>query len=128
MLSEAGIFNIKVNRVLAPNYECGEMTFKIRFLKIANFHRKTPFFKEVEILLCNQQEKVENLKKNLGERYRSTGEFENLVFVSSIELPSMRYNAEHTINKLIERVNFAECYKAKRKESLSLWNRLILIR
>ena len=99
-----------------------------RFLKTANFHRKTPFFKEVEILLCNQQEKVENLKKNLGERYRSTGEFENLVFVSSIELPSMRYNAEHTINKLIERVNFAECYKAKRKESLSLWNRLILIR
>lgn len=106
---------IEVNQALASNYEDGVKTLRLGSLKTANSHRKIPFFKDTEAMLRSQQEKVEKLKRDLGTRYRSTGEFEDLVFVSSMGSPCMRYNAEHTINKLIERINFAESYKAKRE-------------
>ena len=60
----------------------------------------------------SQKEKQNTLKKELKDRYRSTGEFEDLVFCTSMGSPISRYVAEKEINKVVAAINYEETINA----------------
>ena len=62
--------------------------------KTHNSYRKIPFFGEAEEMLLQQKAKTDNLKKALGNRFRATGEYADLVFVTTMGSPVLRYHAE----------------------------------
>ena len=69
---------------------------------------------EQQILLLKEQ--VDFLKRELKDRYRGKGEFEDLVFVTTMGSPLIRHNAEKTINKVVDSINTKEAYEAKREQ------------
>lgn len=103
---------IEVNQALTTQYEKGVKTLKLGDLKTLNSHRRIPFLKDVEGCLKTQCDKVAMLKKSLGSRYRGTGEFEDCVFVTNMGSPCTRYNAQRTINTLVDNINVVESLMA----------------
>ena len=75
-------------------------------LKTQNSYRRIPFIGEVEEMLKSQKAKQRVLKKNLKDRYRATGEFEDVVFCTTMGSPVTRYIAEKEINKVVDAINF----------------------
>ena len=65
---------------------------------------------DVEQMLLDQKKKQKELKKNLGKRYRSEGEFADLVFMTSMGGPIIRNVAEKECNKVVKSINDQEAY------------------
>ena len=103
---------INVNRSLSCNYEKGVKKIRLVSPKTYNSYRKIPFIGEVEEMLLAQREKQKKLKKELGERYRGTGEFEDLVFITSMGSPVLRYHAEKECKKVVKKINEEEAIKS----------------
>lgn len=99
---------INVRQSLACNYSKGIKKQHLTTLKTQNSYRKIPFIGDVEEMLKNQKAKQKQLKKDLKDRYRSTGEFENLVFITTMGSPVSRYVAEKEINKVVVSINYEE--------------------
>lgn len=87
---------------------------KFGAVKKINSYRKVPFMGKLEKILKDQRRKQGMLQKELGERYRSTGEFADLVFVTSMGALVARYSAEKQINTIKKEVNAVEEIKAKK--------------
>ncbi len=105
---------IHVRQSLISSYSNGVKTLKISTLKTKNSYRKIPFMKDVETMLRRQKKKVEDSKKHMGIRWRNDESiYGDLVFVSSMGSPMMRYNAQKAINAVVHNINFEEAYKAK---------------
>uniref|UniRef100_UPI0035226C3D tyrosine-type recombinase/integrase n=8 Tax=Enterocloster clostridioformis TaxID=1531 RepID=UPI0035226C3D len=85
-------------------------------LKTTNSYRKIPFMGQVKEMFLQQKEQVDFLKRELKDRYRGKGEFEDLVFVTTMGSPLIRHNAEKTINKVVDSINTKEAYEAKREQ------------
>ncbi len=75
---------ININRSLSCQYESGVKTVRLTAPKTHNSYRKIPFMGEAEEMFLSQKKKQEKIKKELGKRYRSDGEFLDLVFVTSM--------------------------------------------
>lgn len=71
---------------------------------------------QVKEMFLQQKEQVDFLKRELKDRYRGKGEFEDLVFVTTMGSPLIRHNAEKTINKVVDSINTKEAYEAKREQ------------
>ncbi|MCI8727875.1 MAG: phage integrase family protein [Hungatella sp.] len=71
---------------------------------------------QVKEMFFQQKEQVDLLKRELKDRYRGKGEFEDLVFVTTMGSPLIRHNAEKTINKVVDSINTKEAYEAKREQ------------
>lgn len=65
---------------------------------------------EIEEMLLSQRKKQQELKKELGNRYRSTDEFADLVFVTSMGSPATRYIVEKECNNIVKAINEEEAY------------------
>lgn len=104
-----------MNRSISCQYEDGEKKLRLTTPKMQNSYRQIPFFGEAEEMLRSQQKKVKTLKETLGRRWRTTGEYENLVFVTTMGSPVLRHHAEKEIKKVLERINGAEEFEAARE-------------
>ena len=71
--------------------------------KTVNSIRTIPFLGEMEEILMSQKRKQDRLREELGNRFRSEGEFEDLVFTTSMGSPCVRYIVQKEIDKYLRR-------------------------
>ena len=107
---------ININRSLSCQYESGVKTVRLTAPKTHNSYRKIPFMGEAEEMLLSQKKKQEKIKKELGKRYRSDGEFSDLVFVTSMGSPVFRHHAEKEVKKVVKAINEQEAYDSVREQ------------
>ena len=107
---------ININRSLSCEYYEGEKRIKLTSPKTHNSYRRIPFMGEAEQMLLSQKKKQDRLKKELGKRYRSTGEFADLVFVTSMGSPVLRYHAERECKKVVKAINEQEAFDSVREK------------
>lgn len=107
---------LHINRSLSCQYEYGEKILRLTTPKTHNSYRKIPFFGEAEEMFQSQKDKVASLKKTLGKRWRATGEYEDLVFVTTMGSPVLRYHAEKEIKKIIKQINEQEAFDSVREQ------------
>ena len=67
-------------------------------------------------LFLAQKKKQDKIKKELGKRYRSDGEFADLVFVTSMGSSVLRYHAEKECKKVVKAINEAEAFESVREQ------------
>lgn len=107
---------ININRSLSCEYESGVKTVRLTKPKTHNSYRKIPFMGEAEEMLLSQKKKQNKIKKELGKRYRSDGEFSDLVFVTSMGSPVFRYHAEKEVKKVVKAINEQEAFESVREQ------------
>lgn len=107
---------ININRSLSCEYESGVKTVRLTKPKTHNSYRKIPFMGEAEEMLLSQKKKQNKIKKDLGKRYRSNGEFLDLVFVTSMGSPVFRYHAEKEVKKVVKAINEQEAFDSVREQ------------
>lgn len=101
---------INVNRSLHCSYEKGVKRMVMTSPKTQNSYRKIPFMGNTEEMLLSQKKKQDAIKKELGNRYRSDGDFSDLVFTTTMGSPILRYHAEKECKKAIKAINLQEAY------------------
>ena len=94
---------ITIKGSLSCQYCEGVKRMMITSPKTVNSIRTIPFLGEMEEILISQKKKQERLKKELGDRFRSDGEFEDIVFTTSMGSPCVRYIVQKEINKYLAR-------------------------
>lgn len=104
-------FNL--NQALMCEYENGIKRIEFTTLKTPNSYRKIPFMGGVEEMLKQWKKKQQKEKKRLGHRWRSQGEFEDLVFTTSLGSPVIRHVAQKEINNIVKNINEKEKFEAK---------------
>ena len=107
---------ININRSLSCVYHEGVKTIRLTTPKTHNSYRKIPFMGEVEEMLLSQKKKQDRLRKELGKRYRSDGDFADLVFVTSMGSPVLRYHAEKECKKVVKAINEQEAFESVKEQ------------
>lgn len=105
---------IDITHSLSCDYNSGEKKMLLTTPKTFNSYRKIPFMGDCEQILLEQKEKGVELKKRMGKRYRGTGEYENMVFTTSMGSPVIRHIAEKEVNKVVEQINERRSYEAQK--------------
>lgn len=103
---------ISIQRSLSCSYYNGVKRELLVTPKTINSMREIPFIGEMEDILQSQKKKQIQLKKELGSRWRSKEEFENLIFTTSMGSPCTRYIVEKEIKKVIKRLKEKEAVAA----------------
>ena len=67
-------------------------------------------------MFLKQKEKTDHLKKALGNRWRATGEYADLVFVTTMGSPVLRYHAEKEIKKVVKEINEQEAFESVQEQ------------
>lgn len=109
---------IYIKRSLSCQYEHGEKKMRLTTPKTHNSYRTIPFMGEAEEMFKAQKKKQDKIKKELGKRYRSDGEFADLVFTTSMGSPVLRYHAEKEIKKVVKAINEREAFESVRENRL----------
>lgn len=99
---------ICINRSLSCNYCNGVKREMLVSPKTVNSIRQIPFLGEMEEILESQREKQIKLKQELGDRWRSEKEFEDLIFTTGMGSPCSRYIVQKEIKKAIKRMREKE--------------------
>lgn len=107
---------IHINQSLSCNYEKGVKKMCLTTPKTHNSYRKIPFMGEVKEMFLAQKKKQDKIKRELGKRYRCEGEFADLVFVTSMGSPVLRYHAEKECKKVVKAINEAEAFDSVREQ------------
>lgn len=107
---------IYINRSLSCEYNEGIKTLRLTEPKTHNSYRKIPFMGEAEEMFLSQKKKQDKLKKELGKRYRGNDEFADLVFITSMGSPVLRYHAEKEVKKVVKAINEREAYEAVKEQ------------
>ena len=107
---------ININRSLSCQYESGVKTVRLTAPKTHNSYRKIPFMGEAEEMFISQKKKQDKIKKELGKRYRSDGEFLDLVFVTSMGSPVFRHHAEKEVKNVVKAINEHEAFDSVREQ------------
>ena len=107
---------LRINRSLSCQYEYGKKMLRLLSPKTHNSYRRIPFFGEAEEMLLQQKAKTDCLKKALGNRFRATGEYADLVFVTTMGSPVLRYHAEKEIKKVVKEINEQEAFESVQEQ------------
>ncbi len=75
-----------------------------------------PFMGEAKEMFLAQKKKQDKIRRELGKRYRCEGEFADLVFVTSMGSPVLRYHAEKECKKVVKAINEAEAFDSVREQ------------
>lgn len=111
---------ININRSLSCQYVKGDKQIRLTTPKTHNSYRKIPFMGEAEEMLLAQKKKQDKLKKELGNRYRAVGEYSDLVFVTSMGSPVLRYHAEKECKKVVKAINEEEAFNSVRERRVPI--------
>lgn len=109
---------IHINNALSCNYYKGEKREMLVAPKTISSVRTIPFIGEMEDILNSQLQKQKKLRKDLGKRFRSTGELKDIVFCSSMGGTCSRYIVEKEIKKVLKRMNEQEAVRAVEENRL----------
>lgn len=104
---------INIKRSLSCNYEKGVKSMYFTSPKTVNSYRMIPFIGNMENVLLSQLKKQTNKKEELGNRYRGKGDYEDLVFTTSMGSPVIRHIAEKECKKVVKKINEVELRMAK---------------
>lgn len=104
---------IHVNRSLHCQYHNGVKTQVMTDPKTVNSFRSIPFMGEVEEMLKSWKVKQNGLKKALGSRWRVQGDYDDVVFTSSMGSLITRYIVEKEINKIVANVNAKRLFEGR---------------
>ena len=107
---------VHVRQSLSCSYNSGVKTMLLTKPKTPNSVRDIPFMGECELMLRSQLKKVQGLRKQLGDRWRSEGEFDNSVFVTTMGSPVTRHVAEKQVKRVIQEINHAEMISAMKEK------------
>ena len=107
---------IHVSKSLMCQYEDGNKILRVTTPKTVNSFRTIPFLGKVEEAFITQKKKQDELKRDLGGRWRSA-EFGNLVFTSTMGSPIIRHLLEKDINKVVKTINSIRLMEATRTGS-----------
>lgn len=107
---------INIKRSLSCQYESGVKTVRLTAPKTHNSYRRIPFMGEAEEMFLSQKKKQDKIKKELGKRYRSDGEFWDLVFVTSMGSPVFRHHAEKEVKKVVKEINEQEAFDSVKEQ------------
>lgn len=99
---------ISIERALSCSYCEGKKREMLVSPKTVNSVRKIPFIGEMKEILKSQKRKQDELRKELGARWRGKGELSDLVFTTGMGSPCSRYIVEKEIKKVIKRINEKE--------------------
>lgn len=94
---------IHVRTSLMCQYDEGVKTQKMTSPKTVNSERIIPFIENTEELLLAQKDKIEKLKKRLGNRWRADSS--DIVFANTMGNYCIRHIVEKEINKIVEHIN-----------------------
>ena len=103
---------ICINRSLSCSYCNGVKREILVSPKTVNSIRQVPFLGEMDEILESQREKQIKLKKELGVRWRSGEEFDDLVFTTGMGSPCSRYIVQKEIKKAVKRMREKEAVTA----------------
>lgn len=103
---------IQIERSLSCSYSNGEKRELLVDPKTVNSVRKLPFMGEMEEILKSQKKKQDKLRKELGKRWRGTGELDGLVFTTGMGSPCSRYIVDKEIKKALKRMREEEAVAA----------------
>lgn len=103
---------ISIQRSLSCSYCDGVKREMLVSPKTINSTRTIPFIGEMEDILKSQKKKQIALKRELGDRWRSKGELDGLVFTTGMGSPCSRYIVEKEIKKAIQRMRENEAILA----------------
>lgn len=109
---------IFIRRSLSCSYYDGVKTEILVTPKTVNSTREIPFIGEMEEILISQRKKQNQLKKELGSRWRASEEFDGIVFTTSMGSPCSRYIVEKEIKKVIKRIREKEAVAAIRENRI----------
>ena len=90
---------VNIQRSLSCSYSNGIKREMLVSPKTVNSTRQIPFIGEMEDILKSQKQKQIQLKKELGNRWRSKDEFSDLVFTTGMGSPCSRYIVQKEIKK-----------------------------
>ncbi len=105
-----------INQALMCQYEDGVKTMEFTTLKTANSYRCIPFMGGVEEKLKAWKKKQDKERLRLGKRWRSQGEFSDLVFTTSMGSPVTRYIGEKETKKIVKAINQREAFEAVKEQ------------
>ncbi len=105
---------INVNQAYSCQYEEGKKISIMTLPKTANSVRSIPFFGDTKELLLSWKEKVELIKKKLGDRFRLPIGCEDIIFVTSMGSLVARYHAEGDLKKICKDINLIRFEEARR--------------
>lgn len=105
----------KINQAIQCNYVDGIKSMGFTSLKTPNSYRTIPFMGGVEDILKTQREKQIKEKKRLKHRWRGQGEFDDLVFTTTMGSPITRYIGEKEVNKIVKTINLQEAFDSVRE-------------
>ena len=105
---------IHIRHSLSCQYENGQKLMQIVTPKTKNSIRKIPFFGETEGVLLAQKEKQNNLRKQLGDSWRTPAGMENIdfVFTTSMGSPITRYVMKERLDSISKDINNDLLYSA----------------
>ena len=106
---------ISINKSLSCVYSNGKKTLMVTSPKTKNSIRKIPFFGETRQILLDQKVKQDDLKRRLGNKWRSENSVEgldNLVFTSSLGSPITRYVLSTDMRSISKDINNKELINA----------------
>lgn len=107
--------SITLNLAMHCEYDNGVKKMYLGTLKSSKAYRTIPMSNGVREALLNQQKKTLELKKRLGNRFKCIGEFDNLVFMTSLGSPVVRYSVENALNRVTNEINIQESFHAARE-------------
>ena len=109
---------IKIRHSLITDYYKGKKIQKLTTPKTANSYREIPFFGETENLFMRWKEKQDERRRVMGERWRSDGEFGNLVFTTIYGSPINKYVVQNDLNKVVNNMIILEKLNSDKENRL----------
>ena len=106
---------INIHHSMSNIYNKGEKILRIVAPKTPNSYRKIPFTADVEKMFLSQREKQDRIRRELKNRWRTSEELGNLVFVTTMGSPVTRYIAEKETRKIVRDINMDESIKATKE-------------
>lgn len=111
---------IYIKRSLSYDYKDGVKKLFLSTPKTLNSYRKIPFLPGVEEAFRSQQQKQKILKRQLRGRYRATGEFANVVFVTTMGSVIGRYIAERECRNVVKMIDYEEALDATKENRVPI--------
>lgn len=106
---------ITVRRSLSCQYYKGKKVMLLTEPKTVTSTRDIPFMGECEEMLKSWKVKQDRLKLELGDRWRSDGEFSEQVFTTSLGSPVIRHLVEKELRKISLEINTQQVYSGDKQ-------------
>ena len=104
---------IRINKSMSFGYVEGKKIEIVTSPKTRAAYRTIPFFDGVEEWFKSWEQKQDELKEKLGDRWRARPELGDIVFCTSLGSPASRYAVSHSLAKIEKNMQLKEDFNAR---------------